>query len=129
MPIESTTSSTPMKLIVTGGAGYIGSVCTARLLEAGHEVTVVDDLSTGHADAVPEGARFVQGDAAEVASTLLAEGFDGVLHFAAKSLVGESMQDWCLLARQRTHFPSSSRGDADTRRSAAGVLLDSGDVR
>ncbi|KHF42284.1 UDP-glucose 4-epimerase [Saccharomonospora viridis] len=82
-----------MKLIVTGGAGYIGSVCTARLLEAGHEVTVVDDLSTGHADAVPEGARFVQGDAAEVASTLLAEGFDGVLHFAAKSLVGESMQD------------------------------------
>ncbi|WP_277068998.1 UDP-glucose 4-epimerase GalE [Saccharomonospora viridis] len=93
MPIESTTSSTPMKLIVTGGAGYIGSVCTARLLEAGHEVTVVDDLSTGHADAVPEGARFVQGDAAEVASTLLAEGFDGVLHFAAKSLVGESMQD------------------------------------
>ncbi len=82
-----------MKLVVTGGAGYIGSVCTARLLEAGHEVTVVDDLSTGHADAVPEGARFVQGDAAEVASTLLAEGFDGVLHFAAKSLVGESMQD------------------------------------
>ncbi len=82
-----------MKLVVTGGAGYIGSVCTARLLEAGHEVTVIDDLSTGHADAVPEGARFVQGDAAEVASTLLAEGFDGVLHFAAKSLVGESMQD------------------------------------
>jgi UDP-glucose 4-epimerase len=82
-----------MKLVVTGGAGYIGSVCAARLLEAGHEVTVVDDLSTGHADAVPEQARFVQGDAAEVAGTLLAEGFDGVLHFAAKSLVGESMQD------------------------------------
>lgn len=93
MPTDTTTSSTPMKLVVTGGAGYIGSVCTARLLEAGHEVTVVDDLSTGHADAVPEGARFVQGDAAEVAGTLLAEGFDGVLHFAAKSLVGESMQD------------------------------------
>ncbi len=93
MPTDTTTSSKPMKLVVTGGAGYIGSVCTARLLEAGHEVTVVDDLSTGHADAVPEGARFVQGDAAEVAGTLLAEGFDGVLHFAAKSLVGESMQD------------------------------------
>ncbi|CAM3044550.1 UDP-glucose 4-epimerase GalE [Saccharomonospora xinjiangensis] len=93
MPTDTTTSSTPMKLVVTGGAGYIGSVCTARLLEAGHEVTVVDDLSTGHADAIPEGARFVQGDAAEVAGTLLAEGFDGVLHFAAKSLVGESMQD------------------------------------
>ncbi|SFQ33046.1 UDP-glucose 4-epimerase [Amycolatopsis arida] len=85
--------SKPLKLVVTGGAGYIGSVCTARLLEAGHEVVVVDDLSTGHADAVPSGARFVEGDAAEVAGTLLAERFDGVLHFAAKSLVGESMQD------------------------------------
>src|SRR4051812_46404949 len=82
-----------LKLIVTGGAGYVGSVCAARLLEAGHEVTVVDDLSTGHADAVPEGARFVEGDAADTTRTLLGEGFDGVLHFAAKSLVGESMQD------------------------------------
>lgn len=84
---------TPRKLLVTGGAGYVGSVCAARLLEAGHEVVVVDDLSTGHADAVPHGARFIEGDAAEVAENLLAEGFDGVLHFAAKSLVGESMQD------------------------------------
>jgi UDP-glucose 4-epimerase len=68
-------------------------VSAARLLEAGHEVVVVDDLSTGHADAVPDGARFVEGDIAEVAGPLLAEGFDGVLHCAAKSLVGESMQD------------------------------------
>ncbi|MCO1575079.1 UDP-glucose 4-epimerase GalE [Crossiella sp. SN42] len=82
-----------MRLLVTGGAGYVGSVCAARLVESGHEVTVVDDLSTGHADAVPSGARFVQGDIGEVAGTLLAEGFDGVLHFAAKSLVGESMTD------------------------------------
>ncbi len=82
-----------LKLVVTGGAGYIGSVCAARLVEAGHEVTVVDDLSTGHADAVHPDARFVEGDAAEVAGDLLAEGFDGVLHFAAKSLVGESMSD------------------------------------
>ena len=82
-----------MKLVVTGGAGYVGSVSAARLLEAGHEVVVVDDLSTGHADAVPEAARFVEGDIAEVAGPLLAEGFDGVLHCAAKSLVGESMQD------------------------------------
>jgi len=82
-----------VKLLVTGGAGYVGSVCAARLLEAGHEVVVVDDLSTGHADAVPDGARFVNGDIAEVASSVLAEGFDGVLHFAAKSLVGESMQN------------------------------------
>lgn len=93
MPISSTSPHTPMKLVVTGGAGYVGSVCAARLLEAGHDVTVVDDLSTGHEDAVPSGARFVHGDAAQVAATLLAERFDGVLHFAAKSLVGESMQD------------------------------------
>ncbi|MDQ3404890.1 MAG: UDP-glucose 4-epimerase GalE [Actinomycetota bacterium] len=82
-----------MKLLVTGGAGYVGSVCAARLVESGHEVVVVDDLSTGHADAVPEGARFVQADIAVDSPALLAEGFDGVLHFAAKSLVGESMQD------------------------------------
>ncbi len=82
-----------MKLLVTGGAGYVGSVCAARLLKAGHEVVVLDDLSTGHADAVPDGCRFVQADLADAAGDLLAEGFDGVLHFAAKSLVAESMQD------------------------------------
>ncbi|MEJ3656329.1 UDP-glucose 4-epimerase GalE [Actinomycetes bacterium KLBMP 9759] len=80
-----------MKLLVTGGAGYVGSVCTAHLLAAGHSVTVLDDLSTGHADAVPEGADFVKGDLAEASDELLADGFDGVLHFAARSLVGESV--------------------------------------
>jgi UDP-glucose 4-epimerase len=80
-----------VKLLVTGGAGYVGSVCAAHLLEAGHEVTVLDDLSTGHADAVPDGAQFVKADLAEAADDLLADGFDGVLHFAARSLVGESM--------------------------------------
>jgi len=82
-----------VRLLVTGGAGYAGSVCAARLIEAGHEVVVVDDLSTGHADAVPAGCRLVTGDIAEVADSLLAEGFDGVLHFAAKSLVSESMTE------------------------------------
>jgi len=82
-----------VKLLVTGGAGYVGSVCAARLVEAGHEVVVLDDLSTGHADAVPQGCRFVQAELSEAAGDLLAEGFDGVLHFAAKSLVAESMQD------------------------------------
>ncbi|WP_093416593.1 UDP-glucose 4-epimerase GalE [Saccharopolyspora flava] len=81
-----------MKLLVTGGAGYVGSVCAARLVEAGHEVVVVDDLSTGHADAVPDGCKFVEADIASAAGELLAERFDGVLHFAAKSLVGESME-------------------------------------
>lgn len=79
-----------MKLLLTGGAGYIGGVVTALLLEAGHEVTVLDDVSTGFADAVPAGATFVPGrvhDAAEV----LDPSFEAVLHFAAKSLVGESV--------------------------------------
>ena len=80
-----------MKLLVTGGAGYVGSVCAAHLVEHGHEVTVLDDLSTGHEDAVPDGARLVQADLGDAADELLAEGFDGVLHFAARSLVGESV--------------------------------------
>ncbi|MGD9531429.1 UDP-glucose 4-epimerase GalE [Pseudonocardia sp.] len=81
-----------MKLLVTGGAGYVGSVCAAHLVAAGHDVTVLDDLSTGHRDAVPDGARFVEGDLAEIADATLADGYDGVLHFAARSLVGESVQ-------------------------------------
>ncbi|PRW65040.1 UDP-glucose 4-epimerase GalE [Actinopolyspora mortivallis] len=85
-----------MKLLVTGGAGYVGSVCAARLRESGHEVVVLDDLSTGHADAVPEGCRLITGDVAERAGEVLAEGFDGVLHFAAKSLVAESMREPAL---------------------------------
>jgi UDP-glucose 4-epimerase len=80
-----------MRLLVTGGAGYIGSVVAAQLVAAGHDVTVLDDLSTGHADAVPSGARFVQGDLRGDAAPVLAGGIDAVLHFAAKSLVGESV--------------------------------------
>ncbi|MFR9750331.1 UDP-glucose 4-epimerase GalE [Nocardia sp. 004] len=82
-----------MKLLVTGGAGYVGGVCAQVLCEAGHEVIVVDDLSTGNAEGVPSGARFVEGDIAVTVPALLnAESIDGVLHFAAQSLVGESMQ-------------------------------------
>ncbi|WP_084961920.1 UDP-glucose 4-epimerase GalE [Thermoactinospora rubra] len=77
-----------MRLLVTGGAGYIGSVVAAQLLEAGHEVTVLDDLSTGHRDAVPPGARFVEGSIADPPL----DGVEAVLHFAAKSLVGESVE-------------------------------------
>jgi UDP-glucose 4-epimerase len=79
-----------MRLLVTGGAGYVGSVVAAQLIEAGHDVTVLDDLSTGHQDAVPEGARFVQSDISEAGDAL--DGMDAVLHFAAKSLVGESVE-------------------------------------
>ncbi len=80
-----------MKLLVTGGAGYIGSVVAAQLIEAGHEVTVLDDLSTGHRDAVPAGAAFVEASITQAAPVLCGGEFDGVLHFAAKSLVGESV--------------------------------------
>ena len=79
-----------MKLLVTGGAGYIGSVVASQLLEAGHEVVVLDNLDTGHADAVPDGATFVRASIAE-AEDVLADGIEAVLHFAAKSLVGESV--------------------------------------
>ena len=82
-----------MRLLVTGGAGYIGSVVAARLIAAGHEVTVLDNLSTGHAGAVPPGATFIQGDLRDTAARVLAHGIDAVLHFAAKSLVGESVAD------------------------------------
>jgi UDP-glucose 4-epimerase len=80
-----------MKLLVTGGAGYIGSVVGAQLIEEGHDVVVLDDLSTGHAEAIPPGADFVHGDLRHEAGLVLTAGIDAVLHFAAKSLVGESV--------------------------------------
>ncbi|GGC59931.1 UDP-glucose 4-epimerase GalE [Hoyosella rhizosphaerae] len=87
-----------MRLLVTGGAGYVGSVCSAVLLEQGHDLVVVDDLSTGNRDAVPESATFVEGDLADCAVDVLSAGvggqaFDGVVHCAARSLVGESVVD------------------------------------
>lgn len=80
-----------MRLLVTGGAGYIGSVVAAAALEEGHRVIVLDDLSTGHADAVPKGAVFHRGTVRDGARGLLSDGVDAVVHFAAKSLVGESV--------------------------------------
>jgi UDP-glucose 4-epimerase len=82
-----------MTLVVTGGAGYVGSVCARHLLDAGNDVVVVDDLTTGHRDAVPDGARLVVGDVADVADEVLGAGdVDGVVHCAARSLVGESTE-------------------------------------
>src|SRR3954470_18077829 len=81
-----------MRVLVAGGAGYIGSVVTAALLDGGHEVTVLDDLSTGHQDAVPAGAQFVQASLFDSAPVLADARPEAVLHFAAKSLVGESQE-------------------------------------
>jgi UDP-glucose 4-epimerase len=81
-------------VLVTGGAGYIGSVTVERLIDAGRRVVVLDDLSKGHRSAVPEGAVFVEGDIGdeELVGRVLAEhDVDSVIHFAARSLVGESM--------------------------------------
>jgi len=80
-----------VRVLVTGGAGYIGSVVAGQLVAAGHEVTVLDDLSTGYAEAVPAGAAFVKGTVRSCAAEVLADGIEAVLHFAAKSLVGESV--------------------------------------
>ncbi|MFG2532632.1 UDP-glucose 4-epimerase GalE [Streptomyces sp. NPDC048516] len=80
------------KYLVTGGAGYVGSVVAAHLLQAGHEVTVLDDLSTGHRAGIPAGARFIEGRIQDAAKWL-DPSYDAVLHFAAFSQVGESVVD------------------------------------
>ncbi|MGH8999582.1 MAG: UDP-glucose 4-epimerase GalE [Acidimicrobiia bacterium] len=88
-----------MRLLVTGGAGYIGSVVAAQLIEAGHSVTVADNFSKGHDWAVPAGADVIRCDITDAAAVSAATaplnggGFDGVLHFAALSLVGESVAE------------------------------------
>ncbi len=82
-----------MRTLVVGGAGYIGSVVGRHLVDAGHSVTVADNLSKGHEWAVPDGAAFRRVDLLDqpAVAALVAEGFDAVLHFAALSLVGESV--------------------------------------
>lgn len=85
-----------MKVLVTGGAGYIGSHVVRALLQAGHKVVVYDNLSTGHRQAVAAEVPFYEEDiraTERLAEVLLAERIEAVLHFAASSLVGESMQE------------------------------------
>ena len=88
-----------MRVLVTGGAGYVGSVSVERLVDQGHEVTVLDTLVTGHRRAVVEGATFVEGSVGDpdvLARTLRDRGIEAVLHCAARSLVGQSMVDPAL---------------------------------
>src|ERR1700744_4337412 len=85
-----------MNVFVTGGAGYIGSVCTEELLNAGHQVTVFDNLTEGHRSAVDSRAKFIEGslrDEALVKQSLRDTKAEAILHFAASTLVGESMAD------------------------------------
>src|ERR1044072_4866182 len=82
-----------MRVFVSGGAGYIGSVVTEELVKDGHEVVVYDNLSKGHRGAVVDGARFVEGglfEADKLRKTL--DNIDAVIHMAASSLVGESVE-------------------------------------
>lgn len=108
-----------MKTVVLGGAGYIGSVVAQQLVEAGHAVVVVDDLSKGHRSSVPDGAAFVSLDIADTAALtkVLRDDVDAVLHFAARSLVGESME------QPVAYFDANVGGSASVLRAmaAAGV--------
>lgn len=83
-----------MRVLVTGGAGYIGSHAVRELLDAGHDVTVLDDFSEGHRAAVPPTVRLVAGDLGHPDALARAlDGADAVMHFAARAYVGESVKD------------------------------------
>jgi UDP-glucose 4-epimerase len=85
-----------MKIFLTGGAGYIGSIAVRQLLDAGHSITVYDSLVTGFRSAIPESATFIQGDLAnkaDIQAALATTPFDAVMHFAAFIEAGESMKD------------------------------------
>ncbi len=85
-----------MRILVTGGAGYIGSVVVERLLDAGHQAVVYDNLSQGHREAVLPGAEFIQGeilDRQAVESVIKKHKIEGVIHMAASALVGESCEN------------------------------------
>jgi UDP-glucose 4-epimerase len=93
-----------MHVLVTGGAGYVGSNVVHALLQAGHDVTVVDDLSSGHRAAVPDGVRLLEGRCGDHAVLdQLAQRPDGVMHMAAKCSVGESME------RPRDYYETNVR--------------------
>jgi UDP-glucose 4-epimerase len=85
-----------MKIFVTGGAGYIGSICAELMLNEGHAITIFDNLSEGHRAAIDPRAQFVEGDLQDrqsIESALVQSRPDAVMHFAASALVGESMQN------------------------------------
>ncbi len=85
-----------MKVLVTGGAGYIGSVTTEKMLDAGHEIVVFDNLERGHRQALDDRARFIEGDLRDkdsITAAMMDVKPDAVMHFAAYALVPESMEE------------------------------------
>ena len=85
-----------MKILVVGGAGYIGSVCSELLLNEGHDVAIFDNLTEGHRRAIDSRAEFTEGDLADgdvIKEALARFRPDAVMHFAANALVGESMEN------------------------------------
>lgn len=96
-----------MKVLVTGGAGYIGAACVEQLCDAGHPVTVLDNLSEGHRSAVDPRARFVRlclSEREAVMALVRASGAEAILHFAAHALVGESMTNPSKYFRNNVAF-------------------------
>ena len=107
-----------MNVFVTGGAGYIGSVCTEELLNAGHQVTVYDNLTEGHRSAVDARAKFILGQPEQEGDILNAVKTakpDAIMHFAASALVGESMTN------PEKVFPQQRRQRAQARRRRRGM--------
>lgn len=82
-----------MKILVTGGAGYVGSGCVQALVSAGHRVEILDDFSTGNHHALADGCPLHEGEVGDIAHSVLDPSFDAVIHCAARSLVGESVED------------------------------------
>src|ERR1019366_1065833 len=85
-----------MKILVVGGAGYIGSVCPELLLNEGHDVAIFDNLTEGHRAAVDPRATFIEGDLSDrqsIGAAISTVWPDAVMHFAANALVGESMEN------------------------------------
>jgi UDP-glucose 4-epimerase len=94
-------SDSTLRILVAGGAGYIGSVVSARLIERGHHVTILDNLTTGHSGAIHPDARFVRGMISDkdAVSSACRDGIDVVMHFAASIQVGESVRNPALYYR------------------------------
>ena len=109
-----------MNVFVTGGAGYIGSVCTEELLNAGHQVTVYDNLTEGHRSAVDPRAKFVHGNPeaeGNILNAVKAAKPDAIMHFAANALVGESMTEpEEVFPQQRRQRPQAPRRRRRVRR-------------